>query len=302
MRFSMQNKLDPDTMEAYVHNQRHALDYLVAKGHITINKTSVIRLNEHGLLCADGDEIVPEETLRKEPRLFQAGADAGAQQAIHSSLLDSLFHVAPLESMDPATSYSTVISILDSLPKATHIAWKALRTELRATHAHKRSKSALREAVEEACEEDDSDWKAFEFFTRACEDGPKFINIQQTMKTLYRLVGVQVRYYHDLKHAHPYGRAELHDAETADAIFLVLGILQYIQSYSPEESGRIYLMLRTKCRHLESLLLKTRVTHQFRRFMELHIDQTDGNDVKEESDEEVQEKLQPKKRRRCVNV
>ncbi|KAL7817674.1 hypothetical protein V8C44DRAFT_369039 [Trichoderma aethiopicum] len=298
--FSIQDILDPGMMSTYMHNQRHALDYLVAKGHITINKTSVIRLNEHGLLCADGDEEVPEETLRQEPRLFQAGADAAAQRATPSPLLNSLLGAKPLKRMSTRESYSTVISIMDSLPRSTHVAWEALGVELRATRAHERSRLALQESLQKAFEEDDSDWRAFEFFKRACEDRPKFINIEQSLKTLYQLIGVQDRSFWN--HNRVYGKAQLHDAEIADAIFLLLGILGHIQDHGFEESEAIYRTLREKCRHLENLLSKARVAPKLRRFMELYIHRADGNDFKAEDDDERQENPQPKKKRRCANI
>ncbi|KAL6892759.1 hypothetical protein HDV57DRAFT_513047 [Trichoderma longibrachiatum] len=299
-KFSIRDTLDPGMMSTYMHNQRHALDYLVAKGHITINKTPVIRLNEHGLLCADGDEDVPEETLRQEPRLFQAGADAAVQEATPSSLLDSLLGAKPLKRMSTRESYSTVISIMDSLPISTHVAWRALGAELRATRAHERPKLALQESLQNACEEDDLDWRAFEFFKRACEDGPKFINIQQSLKTLYRLIGVQDEWF--FCHKYAYGEAQLRDAEIADAIFLVLGILEHIQGPAFEESVGIYRRLREKCRHLENLLFKTRVAPKLRRFMELYIHRADGNDIKAEDDDERQANPQPKKKRRCAYI
>ncbi|TFB07712.1 hypothetical protein CCMA1212_000760 [Trichoderma ghanense] len=281
-------------MDAYIRNQRHALDYLVTKGHITINKTSVIRLNEHGFLCADGEEDMPRETLLKEPCLFQAGADAVVQEEFLPSLLDSLLGCKPWKDMDTEESYATIISVLNSLPGTTHAAWAALADKLAFTTVRKRSKSALREKLEKACEEEALDWKAFDFFKRACEDGPKLIQLDQAEILLYKLMGVK-----DISSRDLYGHALLYDAESAESISSLLTLLRVIQRGLTNDSSAFYPLLRRRCQNLESLLKKYRATPRIQQFIEVFIDQKVGNDGNDNRNEGDYEKLQPQKKRRC---
>lgn len=130
MAFSIRDYLEPAMRSAYRHHQRHAIDHLVNKGHITVNPTSVIRLNSRGLLCARGEEDVPPEMLRKAPRLFQAGADITIQTAARPPLLGSLLKDVPLKRRSPlveAGYYSGAIAALRSLPFPSHPVWDTLK-------------------------------------------------------------------------------------------------------------------------------------------------------------------------------
>ncbi|PTB68893.1 hypothetical protein BBK36DRAFT_1157131 [Trichoderma citrinoviride] len=292
--FSIPTHLDPDLLETYVHNQGLAIDYLVTKGHITVNKT--IKLKRNGLLYAEGEEDEMEDILRKEPCLPQGGADAALRQDSRSSLLESLLEAKPLKRMSTDKCYSTIMDILNNLPITAHPAWGTLAATLAADTASGRSGSDLCAKIGAACEEEELDWKAFEFFKKACENGPRYIHYSQIVASLFRLMGVRQGRPNTL--CLLYGRAQFHDTETADTMLSLTALIQYIQISRSGESENVYPILRRKCRNLGELLSKNRVAPRLRRVMELYIDESAGNDIEVDNDDDHPEGLQPEKKRR----
>ncbi|KAL7951894.1 hypothetical protein V8C42DRAFT_356941 [Trichoderma barbatum] len=300
MEFSIQDSLDPEPRSAYLHYQRHAIDHLVNKGHIAIGPTSVIRLDERGLLCADGEADVPEDVLLKEPRLFQAGVDVSIQSAALRPLLDSPLKDEPLKRGAPLTVaayYSEAIAVLQSLKKTTHPVWAALEKKLEKAAPSQRSKSTLFEDLASECVKEDLDWGAFDFIRKASQHRPKMMDFKDSAALLYKLMGVQTGFLWLNPHQRLYSRAVIRDEELADSIFQFLSLLKLIQNPYEDES-HLYPMLGSKFQKIENLLLEKRGAPKIRRLMELW-DKTAGSESGDDIDDSDEDGEQPNKKQRC---
>ncbi|KAL6696763.1 hypothetical protein J3F84DRAFT_407507 [Trichoderma pleuroticola] len=247
---------------------------------------------------------LPQEMALEDPRLFQPGADPTVQTGACPPLMGSLLKDKPSKRKSPLVEgayYSEAIALLRSLPTSTHPVWSDLEDDLEEFPTSQRSKQALYEKLEEACEEEDLDWQKFYFITIACQNMPNMIKVEDAAVLLYKLMGVQEKGASWLFYCKNYlcCNALAQDEKLTDAITLFLSLLDCVQrGKNPPD---LLPILQMKCQKVERHLEKNRGAPRIRQFMEFW-DKTVGSGSEDDCDETGKEAESPSQKRCCIKA
>ncbi|KAL6820382.1 hypothetical protein J3E69DRAFT_341903 [Trichoderma sp. SZMC 28015] len=148
------------------------------------------------------------------------------------------------------------------------------------------------------------DWKKFESIKRACKDEPRVINSKTFSALLFRIMGsycpknkLFFRPEETL-----YCEALALDVEAAESISMFLGLLKLVQELdSSDQTSHLYPLLKSKLRHMETLLMKKRVAPKIRQFLEL-LEKTAGSGSEDDCDDNSEEDGSPSRKRRCIKA
>lgn len=247
---------------------------------------------------------VPQEMALEDGCLFLPGADTSVQTDARPSLMGGPLKDKSSKRKSPMAQgayYSEAIALLRSLPESTHPVWSDLDDDLEELPTSQRSKPALYERLEEACEEEDLDWEKFYFIKTACQNMPNMIKLEDAAVLLYKLMGVQEEAAVYLVHCNNYlcHKALVQDEKLTDAITLFMSLLDCYQR--GKNPPGLLPVLRSKCQKMERLLQKNRGAPKIRQFMELW-DKAAGNESEDGCDDTRKEDESPSQKRRCIKA
>lgn len=194
--FSIQDWLGPVPMGAYSHWQHYAMDYLIEQGHITVNPTSTIRLNEQGLWAADGTDPAPMES--KNLPLFFPGTIAAARMATESASPGNRGvwsgEKGQRTSCGEAQCFQHLVMLLDGMPSISNAVWTVLKEKLKTTTTPQWNNERLKLELETALEEEEHDWNLFTACRECCKHPNTCTQIEYEgmAKLLYKLMGIVI--------------------------------------------------------------------------------------------------------------
>ncbi|KAL6874935.1 hypothetical protein J3F83DRAFT_729234 [Trichoderma novae-zelandiae] len=149
-------------------------------------------------------------------------------------------------------------------------------------HAIK-AKSALRRALEEACAQEEGDWRASDCFARTCQEEPLLINVEESAILLYALIGAKSnpRFAGD----ELCFTAITRDTELSGSMYLLLSLIKLLQSPYGDghDVSQLYPIIQERCERLKDHLMYHRGAPKFRLFLPSFVDEDgDGAGQQEE--------------------
>ncbi|KAL7960082.1 hypothetical protein V8C34DRAFT_312830 [Trichoderma compactum] len=230
--------------------------------------------------------------------------NTSVQTDTRPSLMGSLLKDKSLKRKSPLVDgayYSEALATLQSLPKWVNLVWAPLKDELENTPLSERSKSILYQKLEQACEEEELDWKRFLFIKIACQHRPHMIQHEEATVLLFKLMGVQNqnKLMPYALHNYLYSKALVRDEKSADAITLFIWLLEYVQG--GKDSSHLFPVLQNTYQKVESLLEENRGAPRIRHFMALWNKTSDGGS-EDDCDESGEEAESPSQKRRCIKA
>lgn len=236
---------------------------------------------------------------------FQPGADTTVQTNARPTLVGSHSKDKPSKRKSPMTEeeyYSEAMAILRRLPESSHPVWATLKDELENTPTSEISKLFVYEKLEEACEDEELDWRGFDFIKTACENRPNMIQHKDAAALLYKLMGVHGSHWKFKETEYLYSTAFIKDQKSAESVFLFLGLLSFVQRSALCQNPSVwYPALRSKCQEVEKRLEKNRGAPKMRHFME-HWGKIAGNESEGDCDDNSEEDECPSQKRRCIKA
>lgn len=186
------------TRAAFINRQEHRLNQLIEEGHLAVGSSSLVWVDENGLLIAQGLGNLSNEGLQTPTPFFHAGSCADIDETSKSSSLPrhSWGQADPGEETivwGPLLK-KLVIKELRLLPTIAHSAWKELLADLESLPTAYMSTSAMAEKLQEAIDKEADDSSDLGYFAGYCRYAKEFpeMNLDDISQAIYRLAGVNV--------------------------------------------------------------------------------------------------------------
>lgn len=180
---------------AFINRQEGRLNALISQGHLHIGCTSLVWVDENGLLMA---QDMSSEPLEEPAPLFHAGLWADTERASTSFALppssetqNNLGEEMPIHG---SLIKKLVLKELKLLPAASHSVWKELLVDLQNSSDVHISPSDIAKKVRKAMLKEAEDLSDLGYFAGYCADPDEFfgMKIRDLLQAMYRLVGVEI--------------------------------------------------------------------------------------------------------------
>ncbi|PTB39361.1 hypothetical protein M441DRAFT_143696 [Trichoderma asperellum CBS 433.97] len=186
------------TRAAFINRQEYRLNQLIEEGHLVVGSSSLLWVDENGLLVAQGLGNMSNEGHQNPTPLFHAGSWADVDEISKSSSLPR--HSWGQEDPGEETIVwgpllkKLVMKELRLLPTITHSVWKELLADLESLPTAYMSTSAMAEKLQEAIDQESEDSSDLGYFVGYCRNAKEFpeMGLDDISQSMYRLAGVNV--------------------------------------------------------------------------------------------------------------
>lgn len=183
------------TRVAFINRQEARLNALINQGHLHVGGSSLVWVDENGLLMA---QDMSSELFEEPAALFHAGPYANADRVSTSFALppssesqDDLGKEIPLHG---SLFKKLLMKELKLLPAVSHLVWKELLVDLQNSSDVHASQSVITEKVMEAISKEEEDMSELGYFAGYCADPDEFfsMDLRNLSQAMYRVAGVDI--------------------------------------------------------------------------------------------------------------